>query len=142
MSNPKFGGQYRSITPGHPNEITDEEYKKLVKDHKMFKDMSADPYLNSAGISNHWPQGRGLYESKDERFLMWIGEEDHLRIMFMYKGSNLGVALNSLKEFVDTIESSGINLMYDKRFGAVTSCPSNLGTGMRFSIHIALPKLT
>ena len=73
---------------------------------------------------------------------MWIGEEDHLRIMFMYKGQNLGIALNNLKEFVDTIEKSGVNLMYDQRFGAVTSCPSNLGTGMRFSIHIAVPKLT
>ena len=108
----------------------------------MFKDMSADPYLNSAGISRDWPLGRGMYESTDKRFLMWIGEEDHLRIMFMYKGQNLGIALNNLKEFVDTIEKSGVNLMYDQRFGAVTSCPSNLGTGMRFSIHIAVPKLT
>jgi len=109
----------------------------------MFKDMSHDPYLNSAGISRDWPNGRGMYESSDEKFLMWIGEEDHLRIMYMYKGSNLGSALLNLREFLDVIENgNGVNLMYDQRFGAVTSCPSNLGTGMRFSIHLKLPKLT
>ena len=104
--------------------------------------MSADPYLNSAGISRDWPNGRGLYESQNGSFLMWIGEEDHLRIMFMYKGDNLGTALTSLKDYVQIIEKSGINLMYDPKYGAVTSCPSNLGTGMRFSVHLALPKLT
>ena len=66
----------------------------------MFKDMSSDPFLNSAGISNDWPNGRGMYESQNKDFLMWIGEEDHLRIMYMYKGDNLATALIKLKNFV------------------------------------------
>lgn len=61
--NPDFGGDYYSLTPGHPKKISDSKYKELVKAHKMFKDMSADKYLVDAGIATHWPYGRGCYIS-------------------------------------------------------------------------------
>ena len=44
----------------------------------MFKDMSADHYLVTAGIASHWPFGRGCYVSEDREFIIWVGEEDHL----------------------------------------------------------------
>lgn len=46
IADPKFGGRYVSITPGHKNFIGDAEYNDLVKKHIMFKDMSADTYLS------------------------------------------------------------------------------------------------
>ena len=58
---PEFGGRVYSLTPEfgpdepNPNLITAEEYQKLIDDHIMFKDMSEDPYLKSAGIANDWP---------------------------------------------------------------------------------------
>ena len=52
----EYGGKYVSITPGHPNEISCEEYDALVAAHIMFKDMSVDPYLLSAG-EQHRPRG-------------------------------------------------------------------------------------
>lgn len=55
----------------------------------MFKDMAADPYLASAGIASDWPHGRGCYVSEDRGFIIWVGEEDHLRIMCMKKGTLL-----------------------------------------------------
>jgi hypothetical protein len=61
----------------------------LVKEHIMFKDMSADTYLATAGIAAHWPFGRGCYVSGDKGFIIWVGEEDHLRIMCMRSGSVL-----------------------------------------------------
>jgi hypothetical protein len=60
VANPKFGGNYVSLTPGHTNFIDKKEYDALVKAHIMFKDMSADPYLLSAGIAQDWPYGKGL----------------------------------------------------------------------------------
>ena len=53
----KFGGRYHSLTPGHPDHITNDEYNALVKGHKMFKDMSDDSYLADAGIASDWPVG-------------------------------------------------------------------------------------
>jgi hypothetical protein len=51
----EYGGKYVSITPGHPREISAEEYEALVTAHIMFKDMSADSFLTSAGIASDWP---------------------------------------------------------------------------------------
>jgi hypothetical protein len=49
IADPSFGGRYVSITPGHKNYIDPKEYQQLVDANIMFKDMSADPYLNAAG---------------------------------------------------------------------------------------------
>merc|ERR1712196_174205 len=44
---------------------------------------------------------------------------------------------------LDTIESiDGITFATDENYGYVTSCPSNLGTGMRASVHVKIPNLT
>jgi hypothetical protein len=59
----------------------------LVDAHIMFKDMSVDTYLTAAGIASDWPHGRGVYVSSDKGFIIWVGEEDHLRIMCMQKGT-------------------------------------------------------
>jgi len=138
-----FGGKYVSITPGHPNFVDEEEYKKLVAAHIMFKDMSADPYLLSAGIAQDWPHGRGCYISEDKGFIIWVGEEDHLRIMAMQKGTVLNKVFDRLKAAIDVVEEliEG-GCAYHDEFGVITSCPTNIGTGMRASVHIQLPKLT
>nr|ABH10968.1 arginine kinase [Aphrocallistes beatrix] len=142
ISNPKYGGQYYSLTPGHPSFIENDQYLKLVEDHLMFKDMSSDTYLVSAGISQDWPFGRGCYVSEDRSTIIWVGEEDHLRIISMKKGTLLNNAYNNLKEALDITEPL-INggFAHSKEFGVVTSCPTNIGTALRASIHLKIPKL-
>merc|ERR1712036_160054 len=81
IANADFGGEYVSLSPSHPKKITDERYNELVAAHIMFKDMAADKFLLDAGIACHWPHGRGCYISEDKGFIIWLGEEDHLRIM-------------------------------------------------------------
>jgi len=139
---PTFGGKYLSITPGSPHEISEEEYNARVDAHQMFKDMSSDPYLNAAGISNDWPYGRGIYISRTEDFLVWVGEEDHLRIMSMQHGGDLNALFERLRIGLMRLENILPAFAASKNFGAVTSCPTNLGTGMRASLHMKLPKLT
>lgn len=145
----KYGGKVHSITPdfGHnsenPNLISAKEYQDLVNAHVMFKDMSEDPYLQSAGISNDWPYGRGCWQSEDKMRICWYGEEDQLRIMCMKNGNNLLEVFHNLKEMLTEFEKiEGIEFAVNESYGYVTSCPSNLGTGMRASVHIQLPKLT
>jgi protein-arginine kinase len=144
-----YGGEVYSLTPdfgddgSNPNLISDEKYNELIKSHVMFKDMDADPYLKSAGISSDWPYGRGCWQSDDKMRIIWIGEEDQLRIMCMKKGSNLLEVFTNLNEMLKTVESiDAIEFAKDSDYGYVTSCPSNLGTGMRASVHIKIPKIT
>eukprot|EP00798_Chlamydomonas_sp_ICE-L_P020520 gene20520-27312_t len=143
IADPAFGGEYVSMTPGHKHFIDERRYQELVDSHIMFKDMSADPYLNSAGISSDWPFGRGCYISKDKQFIIWLGEEDHLRIMCMQTGVILNKVFDRLKSAIDVVENliEGGTAKHPE-FGVVTSCPTNIGTGMRASVHVKLPNLT
>ncbi|KAJ3350968.1 hypothetical protein HDU91_006175, partial [Kappamyces sp. JEL0680] len=142
MTDKNFGGTYYSLTPGSPYQISDKEYQRLVRDHIMFKDMADDKYLNSAGISSHWPYGRGCYVSADKEFIVWVGEEDHLRIMCMKKGTILNDVFDRLKNASVVVEKYADKFARSKTYGFVTSCPTNLGTGMRASVHVKLPNLT
>jgi creatine kinase len=148
-ANPAFGGKVYSLTPefgpgeANPNLISKQEYQQLVDAHIMFKDMDADPYLKSAGISADWPYGRGCYVSDDGQVIIWMGEEDQLRIMCMKKGTRLNEVFDRLHSVLDTFEKiPGIEFAVDPDFGYITSCPSNLGTGMRASVHVKIPHLT
>lgn len=143
IANPAYGGGYHSLTPGSPYQITDTEYKELVDAHVMFKDMSNDSYLVAAGIAADWPYGRGCYVSEDRSFIIWVGEEDHLRIMCMERGTVLNRVFDRLKVALDVVaEIDGLAFALSDDYGVVTSCPTNLGTGMRASVHIQLPNLT
>lgn len=149
VSMPEYGGHVYSLSPDwgpgvkNPNKIHGDEYKALVKAHVMFKDMAADPYLASAGIASDWPYGRGCWQSADKQCIIWFGEEDQLRIMCMKKGTKLNEVFERLHKMLQTIESiPGINFARSDKYGYVTSCPTNLGTGMRASVHIKVPNLT
>jgi hypothetical protein len=149
-----YGGAVYSMTPNedwkevtgedaNPNLITPEKYQELVDAHVMFKDMAADPYLASAGIASDWPCGRGCYQSADGGFIIWFGEEDQLRIMCMGKGFVLNSVFGRLEGALKMVESiDGIEFATSTKYGYVTSCPSNLGTGMRASVHLKIPNLT
>jgi hypothetical protein len=146
---PDYGGAVYSLTPdfgngeANPNLISEAKYQELVDAHIMFKNMADDVYLASAGIANDWPYGRGCYVSADQQVIIWMGEEDQLRIMCMKKGTMLNEVFSRLKTVLDTVESlDGIKFAKSPKFGYVTSCPSNLGTGCRASVHVRCPALT
>jgi hypothetical protein len=123
FADPNYGGKYCSFTPGHPNFVDAAEYQALVDAHIAFKDMSADEYLLSAGIAEHWPHGRGVYVSEDRGFIIWVGEEDHLRIMCMEKGTVLNKVFDRLKGAIDVvngIESIG-GFAMSEDYGVVRS---------------------
>lgn len=143
IDRPDYGGRYYSLTPGNPNFIDENTYDELVAAHIMFKNMNNDRYLTAAGIAADWPYGRGCYVSEDRQAIIWVGEEDHLRIMSMQRGTVLNNVFDRLKGMLDLVERiDGLEFAYSPDYGVVTSCPTNLGTGMRASLHIPLPNLT
>ena len=53
-------------------------------------------FLKAAGGYNDWPYGRGIYFNESKTFLVWINEEDHLRIISMQNGGDLGAVYKRL----------------------------------------------
>lgn len=61
---------------------------EMFKRRILFK--RGDEYLTSAGCYRFWPTGRGIFYNPAENFLVWVNEEDHLRIISMSKCGDLG----------------------------------------------------
>merc|ERR1712119_261854 len=125
--------------------MNEDVRKQLVDDHFLF--VSGDPNLKVAGMERDWPEGRGIFHNKDKTFLTWVNEEDQLRIISMQKGGDVKGVFDRLargiKAVGDSVKTeSGKEFMLDPKYGYVHSCPTNLGTGMRASVHIDLPGYT
>ncbi len=129
----EFSGTYYSLT-----DLTDEQKNDWIKSHLLFKDQ--DRFLKAAGLMRHWPLGRGIFMNTAKTLILWLNEEDHLRIISMEKGGNLFSVANRLFSFISSL-SEQLSFQYSDRLGYITSCPSNLGTAMRASVHIKLPHL-
>ena len=110
----------------------------LVEDHFLFKE--GDRFLESAGLNRDWPSGRGIYHNHDKTFLVWVNEEDQLRIISMQPGGDIAEVFARLVRGIEGIGSQ-VDFAYTDHLGYITSCPTNLGTAMRASVHIALPQL-
>merc|ERR1712112_448163 len=142
----KPAGKYDLAGTYYPLIGMDETVRQqLVDDHFLF--MSGDPNLKVAGMERDWPEGRGIFHNKDKTFLTWVNEEDQLRIISMQKGGDVKEVFDRLARGIKAVEDSvkkesGHDFMLDKRYGYIHACPTNLGTGMRASVHIDLPGWT
>jgi len=125
--------------------MEEEVRQKLVDDHFLF--MSGDKNLIAAGMERDWPEGRGIYHNEEKTFLTWVNEEDQLRIISMQQGGDVRGVFERLARGIQAVgdsvkEESGKEFLLDSRLGYLHSCPTNLGTGMRASVHIDLPGWT
>eukprot|EP00092_Neocalanus_flemingeri_P020917 GFUD01022661.1.p1 GENE.GFUD01022661.1~~GFUD01022661.1.p1 ORF type:complete len:668 (+),score=143.82 GFUD01022661.1:36-2039(+) len=130
----EMAGSYLSL-----EEMSPVDHEKLVADHLMFGE--CDRYLKDAGACQYWPTGRGIFINKGRTFVVWVGEEDHLRIISIQPGGNLGEVFTRLVAAVKVLESK-LTFVNSASLGYLTFCPSNLGTTLRASVHLKLPHLS
>merc|ERR1719391_1685473 len=130
----------------YPLTGMDEKVRqKLVDDHFLF--VSGDRNLQVAGMERDWPEGRGIFHNNAKTFLTWVNEEDQLRIISMQQGGDVKAVFDRLAKGIKAVQESvkkesGKDFMLDAKYGYIHSCPTNLGTGMRASVHIDLPGWT
>merc|ERR1712210_174566 len=126
----------------YPLTGMDEKVRQqLVDDHFLF--VSGDRNLQVAGMERDWPEGRGIFHNREKTFLIWINEEDQLRIISMQKGGDVKQVFTRLAKGIKAVQESvkkesGKDFCLDKKYGYIHSCPTNLGTGMRASVHVDL----
>jgi len=83
---------------------------------------------------------RGVAFGKSETVSLMINEEDHLRIQVIRSGFELKKTWDTIDE-IDNILGESLNFAFSSRFGYLTACPTNVGTGMRVSVMLHLPAL-
>lgn len=125
--------------------MTAAEEQQLIDDHFLFQKPSARNVLGVCGASRDWPDGRGIFHNDAKNFLVWVNEEDHMRVISMQKGGNVKEVFKRWSDAITAVGGSindeGFEYMYNDHLGNVCACPSNLGTGLRASAMLKLPKL-
>lgn len=145
-----------------PNKLSKEDANKLTKNiedafynsekiEDNFKTISVDS-LNAEELASYFEKhliSRKLIENKgissfildkDETISIMINEEDHLRIQYIVGGLKLKEIYEKIDQ-LDNILEEKLEYSYDCNLGYLTSCPTNLGTGLRASVMLHLPAL-
>ena len=120
------GHQYSNI---NLEQLSERERAILVEKHLM-----------SPALEEKLPY-RNLVVSDDASIVIMVNEEDHLRIQSMVSGLRLQKAYEHAKKIYKAIEAK-YPYAFDERFGYLTACPTNVGTGLRASVMLHLPALT
>jgi creatine kinase/arginine kinase len=121
------------------DSLSEADRNQLIEDHFLFKE--GDRFLEACNLNRDWPEGRGIFHNDEKSFLVWVNEEDQLRIISMQKGADLFAVFDRLCRAASHIETVA-KFAHDGHLGYITSCPTNLGTALRASVHIRLPKLS
>ncbi|MCX4312294.1 MAG: protein arginine kinase [Clostridia bacterium] len=99
-----------------------------------------EKHLVSPDLVSECPFGSVLINS-DESVSVMVNEEDHIREQVILPGLSLDKGYETVDR-IDDVLSQSIDFAFDGRFGYLTSCATNLGTGMRASVMMFLPALT
>ena len=110
------------------NNLSAEEASSLRESNLISQDLIKNRAISAVLISS------------DESISVMINEEDHIREQYFMKGFDLEAAYERLAG-IDDIIASAIPFAYDKQFGYLTACPTNLGTGLRASVMLFLPAM-
>jgi creatine kinase len=136
-----------------PEGMTHVKEEQLRSAGNLFQEPDSTLLLAS-GMGRHWPDGRGVFHNDASNLFVWVGEEDHLRIVSMQgvrekptaEGKNIkGVTarfIQACDEVQKVLKAEGSDFMHNDHLGWVLTCPSNLGTGLRAGTMVKLPKVS
>jgi creatine kinase len=136
-----------------PSGMSVEKEEELRSAGNLFQEPDSTLLLAS-GMGRHWPDGRGVFQNDQNNLFVWVGEEDHLRIVSMQgkrsgptpEGKNIKEVtarfIRACDEVQKVLKAEGKDFMHNDHLGWVLTCPSNLGTGLRAGTMVVLEKLS
>jgi protein arginine kinase len=105
---------------------TEQDRRLLVERHLISRNLADSSIERAVAIS------------PDESLSVMVNEEDHLRMQFLGAGLRLSEVHARLNAVDDAIEER-LDFAFSRKWGYLTACPTNLGTGIRFSVMMHLP---
>lgn len=112
---------------------------KLDEIEPIDKKVLVEKHLISPSLASESQNGAVMI-NEDESVSIMINEEDHLRIQCLYPGFQVREAWGKATAIDDLFESE-VDYAFDDKRGYLTSCPTNVGTGLRASVMMHLPAL-
>lgn len=109
-------------------DLTDIERGVLVEKHLISPHLVQNAHVAATLISNN------------EQVSIMVNEEDHIRIQLYFPGFQVERALTEAFKIDDWLEEK-VDYAFDEEKGYLTTCPTNVGTGLRASVMMHLPAL-
>lgn len=120
-------------------ELGKSKFVNLAEIDKIDRQILVEKHLVSPQHVDH-PENRAVVVNENESVSIMINEEDHLRIQCLLPGLQLEDAWIRAEKIDDLLEET-LNYSYSEKLGYLTSCPTNVGTGLRASVMLHLPFL-
>ncbi|MGH7163693.1 MAG: protein arginine kinase [Planctomycetota bacterium] len=114
-------------------------YVDLAESPELTSRFLLERHLISRELANG-SGGRGVLFDKTEGLAVMVNEEDHLRIQAIRAGFQAREAYGEVKAIDDRLDGD-LEFAFSEKFGYLTACPTNVGTGMRASVMLHLPAL-
>ncbi|MBP7053741.1 MAG: protein arginine kinase [Phycisphaerae bacterium] len=114
-------------------------YVNVEKEPDLTRNFLVERHL----ISRHHAMAtgpRGAVIAKDESFTAMANEEDALRLQVLKSGCQLAACAEQIDR-IDSMIEERVEYAFSPRFGYLTACPTNLGTGIRVSVMLHMPAL-
>lgn len=105
----------------------------------LFRQRLFEEHLISRAMLEERPESGVCMDEARQRAVM-INEEDHLRIQVLRSGLSLPEVWR-LADALDDVLERHLDYAFSSTLGYLTSCPTNVGTGMRASALMHLPGL-
>lgn len=113
----------------HMSKFADTEALAMMERHLISQDLIKNKKFGAAVVS------------EDESISFMLNEEDHIREQCILSGLSLEQAYQKIS-LIDAALATELKFAFSPTFGYLTSCLTNLGTGMRASVMMFLPALT
>ena len=124
------------------NKVSEQQNLEMLMMEELKpleKRVLVEKHLISPNLAETAKYGAVLMND-DESVSIMINEEDHIRIQCLAPGLQLEEVLQKANEMDNIIEEHA-DYAFDETRGYLTSCPTNVGTGLRASVMMHLPAL-
>ena len=112
---------------------------------KDLDDLNREVLVEKNLISPEFAKSKNPYSAMiindEENICMTINEEDHLKLQVFSSGLELENLMNLAIEIDQKLEEL-VPYSFNKKYGYLTACPTNVGTGLKASVFVHLPALT
>ena len=137
--------QLREVISKTEKAIKNSKYLKntLIIDMSDLTDIDIQFLVEKHLISQEFGKPKSeriLVVSDREIISIMVNEEDHLRLQCIQPGLQLLDSWRLINQATLELESQ-VEFAFSKTWGYLTSCPTNVGTGIRASVLIHLPAL-
>lgn len=113
---------------------------KLKDMDQLTKISLVEKHVISPEFANSKDENNAILINNEENICIMINEEDHLRMQFFAEGMAIEELMNLAIEVDQRLEKL-LDYSYNEKYGYLTACPTNVGTGVRVSVMIHLPGL-